>query len=135
MGIWGIGIFDNDDAMDFIEQLLLVNDISSLRDALYKVVEPQSYLEVPECCIALAAIAVIAAMKDKDYSLLPNSAKRWAIDMNSSINAKLIGLAQKAIQSIATESELHDLWSKSDSYNDWAKVIVGLTERLNSTVL
>jgi len=135
MGIWGIGIFDNDDAMDFIEQLLLVKDISSLSDALYKVVEPQRYLELPECYTALAAIALIAAMKDKDYSLLPDSAKRWASDMNSSINTQLIGLAQKAILAITTESELQNLWSNSDTYNNWTKVIDGLTERLNSSDL
>ena len=111
---------------------MLAEDISSLRDALYKVIEPQSYIELPDCCIALAAIAVIAAMKDKDYSLLPDSAKRWAINMNSSINARLIGLAQKAVLTIATESELQNLWSKSDTYNDWTKLIGKLTERLNS---
>jgi Domain of unknown function (DUF4259) len=135
MGIWGSGIFDNDDAMDFVEQLVPLRNISSLRNALYKVVEPQHYLELPECCIALAAIELIAAMKNKNYSLLPEFARTWAIDMNFSINAQLIGLAQNAIQAITTESELQNLWSKSDIYNDWIEVIVGLTERLDSTDL
>jgi hypothetical protein len=135
MGIWGSRIFDNDDAMDFIEQIMPVKDISTLRDVLYQVVEPQHYLELPVCCTALAAVVLIAAMKNKDYSLLPEFARRWAIDMNFSINAQLIGLAQNAIQAIATESELQDLWSKSDIYNDWIEVIVGLNEKLNSTDL
>ncbi len=130
MGTWGTGIFDNDDAMDWVEQMLQLKDISTLREAIRSIVDASHYLEASESCIALAAAEIIAAIKNKDYSLLPEAAQPLARNNDFIVDAQLIELALKAIQAISSDSELRDLWSESEFLGEWSNVIIGLEQRL-----
>lgn len=61
MGAWGADNFGNDDAGDWIYELEVSKGLSAVLPPLELVVSNDSYLESPDCCIALAASEVVAA--------------------------------------------------------------------------
>ena len=132
MGIWGTGIFENDVALDWVEQLLQSNNTSLLREAIRGVVDTSRYLEAPECCIALAAVEIVAALKNKEYSLLPEAVESWVRKNSFIIDTQLVEVALRTIQAISRESELRDLWSESSFHDEWSNVINSLEQRLRS---
>ena len=130
MGAWGTGIFDNDDAMDWIGLMIENGDIEQLREGVNKIIVSNQYLQSPDCCRALASAEIIAAIKNKDYSFLPDLAKQWILTFDIAINPKIIYSAQEAIQMVKEDSELKDLWAKSNNLNEWIKVVQDLEDRL-----
>ena len=65
MGAWGDGIFENDDAMDFIGDLAEApaNAPSELSER-FEAVEGEEYVESPDGTEALAAAAIVSAARD-----------------------------------------------------------------------
>src|SRR5918996_298232 len=63
MGAWGAGIFDNDDAADWVYELEQAGDDSVLAETLAAVANAgaDAYVEAPDAAAALAAAAVVAA--------------------------------------------------------------------------
>jgi len=77
MGAWGAGNFENDDALDWLAVLqaeglpaagAAIQDVLTLAD---------DYLEAPTCCAALAAAEVIAALRGRPASRLPDELVEW----------------------------------------------------------
>jgi hypothetical protein len=131
MGAWGVGSFENDDAMDWIAILL----DSDGTDAIHEALEPLladggGYLEAPECSAGLAAAEVLAALAGRPAAELPDEVKTWVASHRALGSAGLIARAHKAVQAVATSSELKDLASDSDQMAAWQAAIADLTERL-----
>jgi len=61
MGAWGIGSFDNDDAVDWAYELG-ESQGTELLVATLEAIGPEDHLEAPDCSIALAAAEVVAAL-------------------------------------------------------------------------
>ena len=63
MGAWGLGNFDNGDALDWVVDLKEPSGLGILEKPLSAVqTKSHGYLEAPECSIALAAAEVVAAL-------------------------------------------------------------------------
>ncbi len=92
MGAWGVGSFDNDDAVDWLEGFG-ADGAATLQQALEAVadLDPQDYLEAPEAVHALAAAEIVAAARYGDMSRLPSEAAPRVEEHAGEINAaKLI---------------------------------------------
>ena len=76
MGAWGCRTFENDDASDWLYELYESDDFSIVEAAL-KSVTSGGYLEAPDCCNALAAAEVVAALNNKPASSLPKELISW----------------------------------------------------------
>jgi hypothetical protein len=70
MGAWGAGAFDNDDALDWLSELVDSPDFALGRAVLD--VTALEYLEAPEGSAALAAAEVVAAARGHPAALLPD---------------------------------------------------------------
>jgi hypothetical protein len=67
MGAWGTGVFENDDAADFVGDIIEGNGLSPIETAIDRVLQvKQGYLEAPEASQALAAVAILVRLKNKD---------------------------------------------------------------------
>jgi hypothetical protein len=77
LGVWGIGPFDNDDAIDFAYELLASDDLTPAREALSATTDTDGWLEVPEGSRALAAAAVVVAAFSGEVIRLPKEVAAW----------------------------------------------------------
>ena len=106
MGVWGVGVFENDDAMDWLDQLLENGDVTFLRNALMIVKEQKSYLELPECCKALAAAEVVASAIGRKALALPSQVEEWLYGKDLVEIRRLVPLAREVTKRVKSDSEL-----------------------------
>jgi hypothetical protein len=77
MGTWGIGTFDNDDALDWFEELE-AEGLQVAGSAIQVVLDlSPEYLESSVCANALAAAEVVAALRGRPSADLPDKVAAW----------------------------------------------------------
>lgn len=136
MGAWGIGNYENDDALDWAYDLEQTQDTTLIIESLETITEHgDEYLEDPDCCIALAATEVVAALKNVASPNLPNKVKQWVSLRQNTGEDNLVQLALKAIQRIRTNSELKDLWDESKYKAEWYNALDDVERRLNQVAI
>jgi hypothetical protein len=130
MSVWGPGIFDNDDAMDWVYDLADSGSLSQVMSALDVIIKNKGDdLEISDCRIALAAAEVIAAMHGEASPDLPEEVEEWIGDdvlENESQRIK----AETAVESVIKDSTLKDKWESSGNYERWRSIVLNLQKRL-----
>lgn len=144
MGAWGLGSFENDDAMDWMSDFAEVQDMNLINATFDIVIENAgSYIEAPEASNALAAAEIIAAIKGNIHKDFPD----YYLNKSEEIEAELIDfdklktgliedVSQKALQVVRLikeneNSELKQLWQDTDEFSDWLNDVNELEKRLN----
>lgn len=128
MVAWGHGTFHNDDAADWLYELE-DGGLEVVEAALQAVIfggEPAA----PDCCTALAAAEVVAAMHGKPGTGLPDELYGWLRERRAPPSAALLARARKAVAIVLAESELRDLWLESGELVAWQTVVQELAARL-----
>lgn len=129
MGTWGIGVFDNSDASEWM-QVFIVDPNLRILDMAFKQFKdnPEGYFEMPDCNEALAAAEIIAAIKGKPHPELPdlviNAIKNLKVEEGLDLKAKDV------VDAIEKNSELQELWSQSENYEEWQEILSDLKKRL-----
>ena len=132
MGAWGHGSFDNDDAMDWLQEFEEggLGAVESAFDAVTSLSEGD-YLEAPEASMALAAAEIVATARDGDTSGLPDSVDPMLAQHQSSLMEDgLLDSARKAVTRVYRESELKELWQDSPDRQAWQDGLRNLLSRL-----
>jgi len=131
MGAWGINTFESDEASDWLDEFceepkedLLFDTFAVINDI------GEDYLELTESSAALAAAEVVAALRGKPSSGLPDEAQECVRNFKLKPNNELLVAAQKAIARVQTNSELKELWDESDDAAQWQEMVQNLAERL-----
>lgn len=75
MGAWAEGVFDNDTAVDWADELARSDRHQSVADALTEVI--QGSLGIDECSVALVAAEVVAAGRGWPIRGLYEPLKDW----------------------------------------------------------
>jgi len=135
MGAWGVGMFDDDSALDFLGELAAVDDPASLMMQSFAVATDSDYLEYDSAQSVVVAAAAIDTLLNgthhgDDLELLDS----W-VTRNRNLNvAPLKPLAVAAIQRVLSEgSELRELWSENaKDYPAWRSGLESLAARLGS---
>lgn len=131
MGAWGVSSFENDDALDWLEELLASDGLLILYSAFEMLDE--EFIECPDACNALAACEVVAALKGNARPTLPEQAEDWLKAHHDDDIQELHQMALRAIERITSEdSELNELWQESDEYDDWLADIKQLKDALSA---
>jgi len=130
MGVWGAGVFDNDDALDWVYDLADAGKQAHVSAALDVVVrERENHPEISDCRIGLAAAEIIAALHGDPSPELPEEAEEWIGDeilQNDALRVK----AEKAVTVILEDSELKDKWENSTNFEKWKTNLENLLKRL-----
>lgn len=132
MGAWGVGIFDNDDARDWANELEQSPDLSLILKTLIAVADwgSDQYLELPEASYALAAAEVVASFRNSGGSVLPKGVEIW-INHHKNLDVEpLIVIAAKAVLRVKTDSELKELWEETPDIEEWYSLLTNLEDRL-----
>lgn len=138
MASWGIGNFENDDAMDWLYDLEKSKGLHVLLFPIDIINSGVEYHEAPDCCEALAAAEIIASSLTGDISMLPEEARNWLrkrrgfrrkkpqIDLDHALVAK------EAVERIVYDSELKDLMMESGEFKNWIRIQEHLFNRLDN---
>ena len=132
MGAWASDSFSNDDALDWLLDFVEAPTAEMLRDTLEHVtnLDPEEYLEAPDCCEAIAAAEIVAALNGKPAPKLPDDLKAW-LQTDHGLAAKaLTAVAIAAVKRIVRESELQELWSDGGDDAQWLADMTDLERRL-----
>lgn len=131
MGAWGYLPFENDDALDWLEDLES-GGADVVRSALAKAGD--RYVEAPEGAIAIAAAEVASASQGNPLGELPENVAEWVAAHGAEITADDVEMALEAVQRVAGEqSELAELWDDADE-PEWRESLDDLVERLRAAL-
>jgi len=133
MGAWGAGVFENDDAGDWVWELEDDNDMSVLHEALAAAVDTplDEAVEVADASNALAAAEIVAAARGQHGVELPSEAREWIGRNAGLVDARTVALATAAVERVSINSELKELWEEAES-DEWSLVVSGLLDRLRA---
>lgn len=128
MGTWGFAAFENDVALTWIGDLEEVEDLSVLDSSLQGVINLTTPSET-ECCEALAAAEVVAALHKAPSMILPSSVLDW-VEKHPTLTDALRQKAVDALEVVMADSELRDLWVEEDDLDVWKEELEDLFQRL-----
>ena len=131
MAVKGAGIFDNDDAVDWLDSFES-DGPQAIETALTGAADlgKTDYLEASDAAYALAAAELVASARDGEIAGLPDDfAARFSEHVDDINDAELVPLARKAVARVLRSSELKDIAQDSDD-EEWEESVRDLLERL-----
>lgn len=131
MGAWGYLPFENDDALDWLDELD-AGGVDAVREAMAKT--GHGYVEAPEGSTAIAAAEITSACQGRPQGDLPENAVAWVASHGAELGAEDVELALAAVGRVAgEESELAELWDDADE-PEWRESLEDLSERLRASL-
>jgi hypothetical protein len=116
MGATGPGPFDNDDALDFLDELEDADPSERrglVESAMGQVVRSQDYIEAPVMSQALAAAVLVSACDDFESVAGENNVPAWVDDEPLDVDDRLEELATALLRRVLDpdDNELYELWA------------------------
>jgi hypothetical protein len=132
VGAWGPGHFDNDGALDFVDDLLdapAENRVDLVERLLARVVDGEHHPAIDDGSHVVVAAALIAAQCPGGE---PVSDARWPLEPLPAFPADLRSLAVEALDRVLSDgSELAELWSEAAGAEDWRRAVLRLRRVLD----
>lgn len=136
MGTWETGPFDNDDAMDFFDEVEETPDADvppKLRKALVAIVERPGQVELAEGHVAVAAASLVAAGRSRIAATGNASVDAWLSAHRPLVTAEDQRVALAALDRVTgPDSEWMTLWSHSPVGPAIEERIASLRQILNA---
>ena len=131
MGAWGHGSFENDSALDWMDNAFRPGGAAAVEAALRYVAESaeDANIDVDEASAVVAAAEFVAAARDGDLSRLGTAQNDFAAHRQSLTSPRLLPLARKALARVLRKSELQELWSEGQD-KSWLDEMNNLLARL-----
>ena len=136
MGIWGVGPFQNDSAVDWFSELEEETSFSQIRRKIEEVVT-DDYLEADLVGEAFASLAIIVAIRTNDERLLPEFERSSLSDLRDLFLAKIDSNIESLMEdafSIMTrneDNEFYELLDEDGLVEDWIDYLDALQEKFN----
>lgn len=137
MGAWDYGTLDNDDAQDFIGDLLDTRgDRWLMVEAALAIISgtADSTDAVDEAAALAAGEVVAAAASGSAAEELDEELAAWAVRAAPKSIYSLAQRAIAAVEAIGAKSELRDLWVETGDLKPWLASLEDLKRRLTITI-
>ena len=134
MGAWGTGIFDDDTAMDFLNELTDSKDPLKRMKSALEDARAAKYLEYDAGQSALVTSAIAdTILNGTQHAVGLDEFDTFVAKHKSSDVSSLKGLASAAVRRVLSEgSELRELWAENvDDYPKWRENLESLASRLD----
>ena len=132
MSVWGPGVFENDDALDWLYDLSETGSIGRVSAALDVILNDNTdELELADCHIALAAAEVVAALHGSAGSDLPEELEEWVGDKTLD-DDELRAKAERVAHQILENSSMKKYWDGDEKHEMWEKNLQDLLRRLEA---
>jgi hypothetical protein len=132
MGAWSANCFGNDEALDWLNDLIDEHDIYFIHNTLEIIADLPS-TEKPDtwdCVCALAAAEMVAAAHGRPGPELPVEASEWLDAYDFAADEEAMNLARKVVDRVERDSELRDVWEEVGKSADWLASLADLKARL-----
>lgn len=131
MGAWGLGNFENDDALDWVNEFVHTRDPMQIKTAFSEILDLKtSSLNAFVCARGLAAAEYIALMIGHPSNDIPDELKPAFKEINSP-DDDLIQQGITMVNIILESSELKDLYVEVGEFNKWKAIEDDLISRLS----
>ena len=135
MGATGAGPFENDDALDLLDELEeSEHDVRRKRveAALDQVVHARGYIEAPTMSQAVAAAVLVAACDDFESVVGERNVPWWVDEEPIEVDEQLEELATRALHRAmqSDDNELWELWAEGDGGERFATKITHYLDAL-----
>jgi hypothetical protein len=131
---WGAGLFQDDLATDFAAQIIERNGLDVIRHALADAGRAPGHLLYEFAVRALIAGEVLAALGGRPAKAMPPELQDWvAAHQGDAIADALWPLARSAVERVKEDSELSELWARSDQFGRWIEKVDDLLSRLDQS--
>lgn len=122
------GPFENDDALDFLDDLEETEPEgrpAKVRGALRRVVATEDYIDAPVMAEAVAAAAVVAGSEDPDSVVGERYLPPWLDSNPLEVDEELEELAAQALHRALRpdENEWWELWEEAEATDDVTEVV------------
>jgi hypothetical protein len=116
MGAWGEELFENDSALDWINEYTENQNIEFLKETIELVIDNDDFLDIDYCIACLCAVEVISLAKNGQNLVLSEDLSFDLSYLKDLIDEKLIKKSLKAVKKIlkSEESEYIELMSDED---------------------
>jgi len=132
-GSWDVGSFDNDAALDWVNDLERTSDTAFLSTTLRQVHSNAKFIDDDTCSSALAAAEVVAAARGRPAKSLPAEVGDWLKRVQPKVGAELLASARSAVETCRDDeaSDLRHLLQDSDYMKQWLDATADLLSRLS----
>jgi Domain of unknown function (DUF4259) len=131
---WGAGLFQDDLATDFATQIIEGNSLDVVHHALTGAGQVRGHLLYELAVRALIAGEVLAALGGKPAKAMPPELQDWvAAHCGEAIADALWPLARSAVERVKEDSEISELWARSDQFALWIEKVDDLLGRLDQS--
>ncbi len=131
MGTWGAGSFDNDSALDWIQDFAEEPAIAKIASALTLTGEDE-LADALDCEEAIVAAEVICLLGGNCCPDFPQEEKEALQHHPMILPPGLKDQAASTMKRIIEQSELRDLWEESGDVNEWLDAMTALIHRLHA---
>ena len=135
MGAWGVGIFEDDAAYEWVDKILDSDEPEEIFESIFVYALDTNYVEYDDCHGVTVSVAIIDMLVNKtNYDLEDDDdLKDWVEEKRGELSVK--SLAPTAVRAlkviIGKKSELNELWQENEEgYDFWKDKI----ERLMATL-
>ncbi len=120
MGAFGFGPFDNDDALDFLDEIEDAEPADRpelLRAALDQVLGDRGYVDAPKMSEAIAAAAVVSISLNPDLPCAEPDLPEWVRGEVVPLDPSLADVARRVLTRamVPQDNELWQLWERDHS--------------------
>ena len=134
-GAWGVGSFENDDALDYVEQTMEDDIFQAVGVPFSHVVLAQNegFIDAPTGSQVLAAAEIYAAIRGKPGTDFPGDIALWVESKSWKIDDKVFSFAEYCSRQVLDpdRSELAQLWQEDpEFYDKWLATVNDLLKRL-----
>jgi hypothetical protein len=128
---WGAGLFQDDLATDFANHIVDGDDLAVLRRALAAAGQARGHLLYEFAVQGLIAAEVLAALGGQPAKTMPAELQDWvAGHQGQPIPDALWPLARSAVERVKEDSEISELWARSDQFGHWIGKVDDLLSRI-----
>lgn len=134
MGAWDSGIFDNDEALDWVQEFLNLPTAQAKEELIERTLEAALRSEHMDCGVvesAMAAGETIAAVLGRPSAQAPAELQDWARKAEADFSA-LLPRAVKIAQTLRGSAAYRSMWLDSTSYPRWQSHADDLIARLKA---
>jgi hypothetical protein len=129
---WGAGLFQDDLATDFANQIVEGDGLAVLRRAFDDAGQARGHLLYEPAVRTLIAAEVLAALGGRPTQALPPELQDWVADQRGrAIPDALWPLSRVAVERVKDDSEISELWARSDAFSRWIDKVEDLLSRLD----
>lgn len=133
MGAWGHEIFDNDVACDWLDSLVMRDDLSWIEATLEQIIQTAGFFDADQASAALAACEALAHLRGRPglHEASLDELKRWADQHRHLDTDYLVPMANQALARISSaDCELKLLWQEGDQSEKWVATVEDVGRRI-----